>query len=49
VIITENSPVPSNAMMDALRSTAHHKLTENYSPAFSSTLSATLDAFNGLG
>jgi len=48
VIITENSPVPSNAMMDALRSTSHHKLTENYSPAFSSTLSATLDAFNGI-
>ncbi|KAG2065503.1 hypothetical protein BDR04DRAFT_1032578 [Suillus decipiens] len=34
--------------MDALRSTAHHKLTENESPAFSSTLSATLDAFNGI-
>ncbi|KAG1766885.1 hypothetical protein EV702DRAFT_980520 [Suillus placidus] len=46
--ITENSPAHSNAMMDALRLTAHHKLTENDSPAFSSTLSATLDAFNGI-
>ncbi|KAG1762186.1 hypothetical protein EDD22DRAFT_892930 [Suillus occidentalis] len=46
--ITENTPAHSNAMMDALRSTAHRKLTENYSPAFSSTLSATLDAFNGI-
>ncbi|KAG1859316.1 hypothetical protein DFJ58DRAFT_780621 [Suillus subalutaceus] len=40
MIITENSPAHSNAMMDALRSTAHHKLTENYSPAF--------NAFNGI-
>ncbi|KAG1807297.1 uncharacterized protein BJ212DRAFT_1387541 [Suillus subaureus] len=48
MIVTENSPAHSNAMMDALRSTAHHKLTENYSPAFSSTLSTTLDAFNGI-
>ncbi|KAG1840313.1 hypothetical protein C8R48DRAFT_679605 [Suillus tomentosus] len=47
-MITEISPPQPNAMMDALRSTAHHKLTENYSPAFSSTLSATLDAFNGI-
>ncbi|KAG2137052.1 hypothetical protein DEU56DRAFT_736974 [Suillus clintonianus] len=46
--ITENSPAHPNAMMDALRSTAHHKLTENVSPAFSSTLSATLDAFQGI-
>ncbi|KAG2339345.1 hypothetical protein BDR05DRAFT_840741, partial [Suillus weaverae] len=46
--ITENSPAHSNAMMDALRLTAYHKLTENNSPAFSSTLSATLDAFNGI-
>jgi hypothetical protein len=35
-------------MMDALRSTAHHKLTENIAPAFGSTLSATLDAFQGV-
>lgn len=47
-MIPENSPPQPNAMMDALRLTAHHKLTENYSPAFSSTLSATLDAFNGI-
>ncbi|KAH7887290.1 hypothetical protein F5I97DRAFT_1935481 [Phlebopus sp. FC_14] len=39
---------PSNAMMDALKGTAHHKLTENAAPAFSSTLSSTLDAFLGL-
>ncbi|KAG1743657.1 uncharacterized protein EDB91DRAFT_1125272 [Suillus paluster] len=35
-------------MMDALRSTVHQKLTENASPAFSSTLSTTLDAFQGI-
>ncbi|KAG0700975.1 hypothetical protein DFH29DRAFT_982902 [Suillus ampliporus] len=34
--------------MDALRSTAYHKFTEKASPAFSSTLSATLDAFQGM-
>ncbi|KAH7907623.1 hypothetical protein BJ138DRAFT_1129038 [Hygrophoropsis aurantiaca] len=39
---------PRNAMMDALRETAHHTLTENDAPAFSSTLSPTLDAFQGL-
>lgn len=46
--VTDTSPAPPNAMMDALRSTAHHKLTENDAPAFGSTLSATLDAFQGL-
>ncbi|KIO10296.1 hypothetical protein M404DRAFT_13666 [Pisolithus tinctorius Marx 270] len=35
-------------MMDALRSTVHHKYTENDAPAFSSTLSPTLDAYMGL-
>ncbi|OAX34369.1 hypothetical protein K503DRAFT_774634 [Rhizopogon vinicolor AM-OR11-026] len=42
------SPAPSNAMMDALRVTAYHKFTENAAPAFGSTLSATLDAFQGV-
>ncbi|KAJ8595801.1 hypothetical protein M405DRAFT_857037 [Rhizopogon salebrosus TDB-379] len=46
--VTEKPPAPSNAMMNALRSTAHHKLTENIAPAFGSTLSATLDAFQGV-
>ncbi|KAG1736398.1 uncharacterized protein EDB91DRAFT_1224725 [Suillus paluster] len=46
--IAETSPAHPNAMMDALRSTAHQKLTENASPAFSSTLSTTLDAFQGI-
>ncbi|KAL4068788.1 hypothetical protein V8B97DRAFT_2024702 [Scleroderma yunnanense] len=42
------STSPPNKMMDALRSVAHLKLTENYSPAFGSTQSPTLDAFMGL-
>ncbi|KAF9235234.1 hypothetical protein BU15DRAFT_78243 [Melanogaster broomeanus] len=41
-------PEVSNAMMDALRSTAHQKLTTNDAPAFGSTLVPTLDAFYGL-
>jgi hypothetical protein len=40
--------VPKNAFMDALKSVAHHKVTENGAPAFSSTLSGTLDAFQSL-
>jgi hypothetical protein len=39
---------PKNAFMDALNSVAHHKLTQNAAPAFSSTLSRTLDAFQSL-
>ena len=35
-------------MMDALKATAHRALTENWDPAYSSTLSATLDAFQSL-
>jgi len=31
--------------MDALKSVSHYKLTQNGAPAFSSTLSSTLDAF----
>ncbi|KIJ13353.1 hypothetical protein PAXINDRAFT_13917 [Paxillus involutus ATCC 200175] len=38
----------SNAMVDALRSTAHQKLTTNAAPTFDSTLIPTLDAFFGL-
>ena len=41
-------PAPSNKMMDALRSVAHQKRTENDAPAFSSTLSHTLDAYFGI-
>jgi hypothetical protein len=36
---------PKNPMMDALHSTAHHVFTENHAPAYDSTLSATLNAF----
>ena len=42
------TPAPKNAFMDALKSVSHHKLTQNGAPAFSSTLSNTLDAFQGL-
>ncbi|KAI0260691.1 hypothetical protein BC834DRAFT_973285 [Gloeopeniophorella convolvens] len=42
------TPEPQNAFMDALKSTAHRKFTENGAPAFSSTLSDTLDAFQAL-
>jgi Domain of unknown function (DUF2828) len=42
------APVPKNLFMDALKSVAHHKLTQNAAPAFSSTLSSTLDAFQSL-
>ncbi|KAH9975635.1 hypothetical protein BJV74DRAFT_967795 [Russula compacta] len=40
--------VPRNAFVDALKSIAHHKFTRNRAPAFSSTLSSTLDAFQSL-
>jgi hypothetical protein len=42
------APVPKSAFMDALKSVAHHKITQNGAPAFSSTLSSTLDAFQSL-
>ncbi|TFK45139.1 hypothetical protein BDQ12DRAFT_718239 [Crucibulum laeve] len=42
------TPTPGNTMMDALKSTAHQTFTQNVAMAYSSTLSATLDAFNGL-
>jgi len=44
----EAAEVAPNAMMDALRSTSHQKLTANSSPAFNSTLVSTLDAYLGL-
>ena len=42
------APVPKSAFMDALKSVAHRKFTEKGAPAFSSTLSSTLDAFQSL-
>ncbi|KAK1236294.1 hypothetical protein PQX77_000455 [Marasmius sp. AFHP31] len=39
---------PRNAMVDALETTTHRAFTQNLAPAFSSTLSPTLDAFNAL-
>jgi hypothetical protein len=36
---------PKNPMMDALHLTAHHAFTKNHAPAYNSTLSATLNAF----
>lgn len=42
------APVPKSTFMDALKSVAHHKITENGAPAFGSTLSSTLDAFQSL-
>ena len=39
---------PENALINALKSVAHRKYTQNASPAFSSTLSSTLDAFHSL-
>ncbi|KAJ3559858.1 hypothetical protein NM688_g80 [Phlebia brevispora] len=39
---------PNNPMIDALKSTTHFTLTANRSPAYNSTLSATLDAFHEL-
>lgn len=43
-----DAEVASSPMMDALRTTAHQKLTANSAPAFSSTLVSTLDAYLGL-
>ncbi|KAJ3970905.1 hypothetical protein EV361DRAFT_913789 [Lentinula raphanica] len=50
VVVTDAqaAPAPRNAMMDALQASAHLTLTENGAPALSSTLSPTVDAFNGL-
>ncbi|KAI0057785.1 hypothetical protein BV25DRAFT_1830699 [Artomyces pyxidatus] len=41
-------PEIRNAMMDALKATAHQVYTTNMAPAFDSTLSPTLDAFQRL-
>ena len=35
-------------MMEALKSTTHQTFTDNAAPAYNSTLSATLDAFQAL-
>lgn len=40
--------IPTNPMIDALKANASRTLTDNSSPAFSSTGSATLDAFGTL-
>ncbi|KAH9166119.1 hypothetical protein EDB89DRAFT_1910956 [Lactarius sanguifluus] len=39
---------PENTFMNALKSVAHRKYTQNSAPAFNSTLSHTLDAFQTL-
>src|SRR5258708_1255165 len=39
-------PEPESTFMNALKSVAHRKYTQNASPAFSSTCSHTLDAFH---
>ncbi|KAJ6561690.1 hypothetical protein B0H19DRAFT_1142314 [Mycena capillaripes] len=41
-------PAKANPMMDALREFSHRTLTENGAPAYDSTLSPTLDAFQKL-
>jgi len=46
--VNVGTPAPKNAFMAALKSVSHHKLTQNGAPAFSSTLSSTLDAFQSL-
>ncbi|KAK6996501.1 hypothetical protein R3P38DRAFT_3407319 [Favolaschia claudopus] len=43
-----DTPSPSNPMMDALSQFSHRTLTENSAPAYDSTLSPTLDAFQKL-
>ncbi len=43
-----DTPEPENAFMNALKSVAHRKVTQNLAPAFNSTLSHTLDAFQSL-
>ncbi|KAJ7189031.1 hypothetical protein C8R46DRAFT_935252 [Mycena filopes] len=45
---TGPAPGPRNVMMDALQQAAHRTLTQNGAPAYDSTLSPTLDAFNRL-
>ena len=45
----ENDDDSTNPLMKALHNTTYRTLTKNGAEAFSSTLSATLDAFTGLG
>lgn len=42
------TPQPTNPMIEALKTNANHTFTANGSPAFASTLSPTLDAFQFL-
>ncbi|KAH9038364.1 hypothetical protein EDB85DRAFT_1860689 [Lactarius pseudohatsudake] len=46
--IDVDAPEPENTFMNALKSVAHRKYTQNSAPAFNSTLSHTLDAFQTL-
>lgn len=46
--VDEVTPTSQNPMMDALKATFNQTFTANLAPAYSSTLSLTLDAFNGL-
>lgn len=48
VFMEVNRPTVLNTMMEALKSTVHQTFTENLAPAYSSTLSPTLDAFQSL-
>lgn len=46
--IDVDAPEPENTFMNALKSVAHRKYTQKSAPAFDSTLSHTLDAFQTL-
>lgn len=48
VAISTQVSAVANPMMDALQKTAHQTFTDNGAPAYSSTLSPTLDAFMGV-
>ncbi|KAH9842443.1 uncharacterized protein C8Q71DRAFT_793946 [Rhodofomes roseus] len=47
-LVPEPAPVAQNPMMDALKATAHRTSTANGAPAYLSTLSPALDAFQAL-
>ena len=46
--VVDPESAPKNPLIDALESTSHRTRTDNSAMAYDSTLSATLDAFNGL-
>lgn len=48
VFLEVDRPTVLNTMMEALKSTVHQTFTENLAPAYSSTGSPTLDAFQSL-